>query len=173
MADIYLVNGGVLNGAALGPRRRAALFRNNGDGTFRDVTAAAGLANERWGQGVCAGDVDNDGDSDLYVTNFGANRLYRNRGDGTFEDVAVKTGVAVGGWSTGCAFGDYDRDGWLDLYVARYVDLDLARLPPSPARPTPGATAGASQSARVGRTRRHGRRRTRPAPPSAPIGVSR
>ena len=104
---------------------RAALFRNNGDRTFRDVTAAAGVANERWGQGVCVGDVDNDGAPDLYVTNFGPNRLFRNLGDGRFADMAVRAGVAVDSWSTGCAFGDYDGDGWLDLYVAGYVAFDV------------------------------------------------
>ena len=102
------------------PAPPAALYRNLGDGTFRDVTAEAGVANERWGQGVCAGDFDNDGDEDLYVTNFGVNRLYRNEG-GRFTDIATRAGVAVDSWSTGCAFGDYDGDGWLDLYVAGYV----------------------------------------------------
>ena len=133
LLDIYLVNGSTLEPRAAGPPR-AALFRNNGDRTFRDVTAAAGVANERWGQGVCAGDVDNDGDPDLYVTNFGPNRLFRNLGDGRFDDVAVRAGVAVESWSTGCAFGDYDGDGWLDLYVAGYVAFDVQKPPPSPPR---------------------------------------
>ena len=115
LLDIYLVNGGTLDALRRGtPQPRAALFRNTGRGTFRDVTLAAGVANERWGQGVCAGDFDNDGDQDLYVTNFGKNRLYRSAGGRTFEDIAVKAGVAVDSWSTGCAFGDYDGDGWLD-----------------------------------------------------------
>jgi hypothetical protein len=130
--DIYLVNGGamdVLGGKAKAPP--AALFRNNRDGTFTDVTANAGVGNERWGQGVCAGDFDNDGWADLYVTNYGRNRLYRNNGDGTFSDIAEKAGVTAGGWSTGCAFGDYDGDGRLDLFVAGYIDLDLNRLPPA------------------------------------------
>ncbi len=133
LLDIYLVNGSTLEPRAGGPPR-AALFRNNGDRTFRDVTAAAGVANERWGQGVCAGDIDNDGDPDLYVTNFGPNRLFRNLGDGRFDDVAVRAGVAVESWSTGCAFGDYDGDGWLDLYVAGYVAFDAQKPPPSPPR---------------------------------------
>ena len=98
------------------------------------MTAAAGVANERWGQGVCAGDIDNDGASDLYVTNFGPNRLFRNLGDGRFADVAVRSGVAVDSWSTGCAFGDYDGDGWLDLYVAGYVAFDVKNPPPAPPR---------------------------------------
>jgi hypothetical protein len=131
--DVYLVNGSTfpaLRGAAKAPA--AALFRNNRDGTFTDVTSAAGVENGRWGQGVCAGDFDDDGRPDLFVTNFGRSRLYRNRGDGTFADVAEAAGVAVDGWSTGCAFGDYDGDGRLDLFVAGYVQLDPERLPPAP-----------------------------------------
>ena len=91
-----------------------------------------GVANERWGQGVCLGDFDNDGHEDFYVANFGANRLYRRTGTGRFADVAVTAGVAVDSWSTGCAFGDYDGDGWLDLYVAGYVDFDVRNPPPAP-----------------------------------------
>ena len=132
-ADLYFVNGSTLDAlkrGVAGPA--AALYRNNGDGTFRDVTESAGVANGGWGQGVCAGDVDNDGREDLYVTNFGKNRLYHATGPLTYEDVADKAGVAVGGWSTGCAFGDYDGDGLLDLYVAGYVALDIDHLPPAP-----------------------------------------
>jgi len=131
--DVYLVNGSTfaaLRGAAKPPS--AALFHNDRNGTFTDVTRAAGLENGRWGQGVCAGDFDDDGREDLFVTNFGRSRLFRNRGDGTFADVAEAAGVAVDGWSTGCAFGDYDGDGKLDLFVAGYVKLDLERLPPAP-----------------------------------------
>jgi enediyne biosynthesis protein E4 len=131
--DVYLVNGSTLpalRAAAKAPP--AALFHNNRDGTFTDVTAVAGVDNGRWGQGVCAGDFDNDGGEDLFVTNVGRSRLYRNRGDGTFVDVAEAGGVAVDGWSTGCAFGDYDGDGRLDLFVAGYVKLDPERLPPAP-----------------------------------------
>jgi enediyne biosynthesis protein E4 len=125
--DLYLVNGATLNPLT---GARSALFRNQKDGAFRDVTAQAGVANERFGQGVCAGDFDNDGWADLYVTNFGKNRLYRNNRNGTFTDMAEKAGVALGGWSTGCAFGDYDGDGKLDLFVAGYVKFDLNRPPP-------------------------------------------
>ena len=130
--DIYLVNGATLDalrGQTKAPR--AALYHNNHDGTFTDVTDKAGVANERWGQGVCVGDFDNDGWEDIYVSNFGRNRLYRNNHDGTFTDVAERAGVTVGGWSTGCAFGDYDGDGLLDLFVAGYVTLDLNALPPA------------------------------------------
>jgi hypothetical protein len=146
LLDVYLVNGSTLEPHA-GGAPRAALFRNNGDRTFRDVTATADVANERWGQGVCAGDVDNDGDPDLYVTNFGANRLFRNLGDGRFADVAAHAGVAVDSWSTGCAFGDYDGDGWLDLYVAGYVAFDVQNPPPSPARHQASRTTGSAQAA--------------------------
>ena len=131
--DVYLVNGSTWpaqRGRESAPA--AALFRSNKDGTFADVTAAAGIENRRWGQGVCAGDFDNDGWQDLYVTNFGRSRLYRNNGNGTFTDVAEAARVAVEGWSTGCAFGDYDGDGRLDLFVAGYVKLDPDRLPPAP-----------------------------------------
>lgn len=147
-ADIYLLNGSSLDLLRAGrPAPRAALYRNAGNGTFRDVTDQAGVANERWGQGVCVGDIDNDGDEDIYVTNFGANRLYRNDG-GKFTDLAGAAGVAVESWSTGCAFGDFDGDGWLDLYVAGYVSLDLNKLPPSPAAPAApsSGTSGPSSS---------------------------
>ena len=133
-ADVYILNGSTLSalrGQAKPPR--AALFRNLGNWQFEDVTERAGVANGRWGMGVCAGDYDNDGDADLYVGNFGVSRLYRNNGDGTFTDVAEKLGVARKGWSTGATFGDYDRDGRLDLFVPGYVELDLNKLPVSPA----------------------------------------
>lgn len=130
--DVYLVNGstlGALAGKEAAPK--AALFRNRHDGTFDDVTAKAGVANERFGMGVAAGDFDGDGWTDLYVTNYGKSRLYRNKGDGTFEDVAEKAGVSFDGWATGATFGDYDGDGRLDLFVVGYVAWDLAN-PPEP-----------------------------------------
>lgn len=146
--DLYFVNGSTLDRVRAGePAPPAALFRNDGDGTFTDVTKEAGVANERWGQGVCAGDYDNDGFTDLYVTNFGINRLYRGGKGLRFEDVAVRARVAVDGWSTGCAFGDYDGDGWLDLYVAGYVDLKLDALPPAPSKATGAAPDTASSAA--------------------------
>ena len=124
--DIYLVNGSTydaLAGKAEPPH--AALFHNNHDGTFTDVTAKAGVTNDRWGYGCAVGDYDNDGWPDLYVTNFGKNRLYRNNHDGTFTDVAEQAGVAIGTWSTGATFGDYDGDGRLDLFVDGYAQIDL------------------------------------------------
>ena len=128
--DIYLVNGstfGALEGKE--PAPRAMLLHNNHDGTFTDVTDKAGVANERWGFGVAVGDFDNDGWPDLYISNFGKNRLYRNNHDGTFTDIAEKAGVALGGWSTGATWGDYDHDGRLDLFVPGYVKFDLNRQP--------------------------------------------
>jgi len=134
--DIYLVNGSTYdaeNGKATPPH--AALFHNNHDGTFTDVAAKAGVTNDRWGFGVAVGDYDNDGWPDLYVTNFGKNRLYHNNHDGTFTDVAEKAGVALGNWSTGATFGDYDGDGRLDLFVPGYVHYDFNH-PPIPGSST-------------------------------------
>ena len=128
--DIYLVNG--LSYEALSgkvPPQHAALFHNNHDGTFTDVTEKAGVGNDRWGVGVAVGDYDNDGWPDLYVTNLGKNRLYHNNHDGTFTDVAEKAGVALGTWSTGPTFGDYDGDGRLDLFVPGYVAYDMNSPP--------------------------------------------
>ena len=135
--DIYLVNGSTLDAlAGKAPAPHAALFHNNHDGTFTDVTASAGVANDRWGTGCVVGDFNNDGWPDLYVTNVGASRLYRNNHDGTFTDVAEKAGVALddstGGIvtdHTGATFGDYDGDGNLDLFVAGYIDFDLNNAP--------------------------------------------
>jgi enediyne biosynthesis protein E4 len=124
--DIYLVNGSTLaafKGKEAAPR--AMLLHNNHDGTFSDVTDKAGVANERWGFGVAVGDFDNDGWPDMYVSNFGKNRLYHNNHDGTFTDVAEKAGVTLGGWSTGASWGDYDHDGRLDLFVPGYVKFDV------------------------------------------------
>ena len=128
--DIYLVNGSTydaMSGKTMPPH--AALFHNNHDGTFTDVAEKAGVTNDRWGFGVAVGDYDNDGWPDLYVTNFGKNRLYHNNHDGTFTDVAEKAGVALGNWSTGATFGDYDGDGRLDLFVPGYVHYDIDHPP--------------------------------------------
>jgi len=105
------------------------LYRGNGDGTFNDVTAGAGLAGSGYAMGVAVGDYDNDGDADLYVTNYGPNQLYRNNGDGTFSDVTQAARVAGAGWSSSAAFVDYDNDGRLDLFVCRYVDFAFADNP--------------------------------------------
>ena len=124
--DIYLVNGSTdaaMRGKESAPH--AALFHNNHDGTFTDVTARAGVANERWGFGVAVADYDNDGWPDVFVANFGKNRLYHNNHDGTFTDIAEKAGVVLGGWSTGATWGDYDHDGLLDLFVPGYVKYDI------------------------------------------------
>jgi hypothetical protein len=124
--DIYFLNGSTVPAMkGLEPAPRAMLFHNNHDGTFTDVTEKAGVANERWGFGVAVGDYDNDGWPDIYVSNYGKNRLYHNNHDGTFTDVAEKAGVALGGWSTGPSWGDYDHDGLLDLFVPGYVKYDL------------------------------------------------
>jgi hypothetical protein len=129
-ADLYCVQSGELPGRpGYGKRNRSALYRNEGGGRFRDVTAAAGVANDRYGQGCCAGDIDGDGDLDLYVTNFGANRLYRNNGDGTFTDIAAAAGAAVADYNTSAAFSDLDGDGDLDLYVARYARYEIGADP--------------------------------------------
>ncbi|MDR3742584.1 MAG: CRTAC1 family protein [Terracidiphilus sp.] len=134
--DIYIVNGSTydaLDGKTEAPH--AALFHNNHDGTFTNVAAAAGVTNDRWGFGVAVGDYDNDGWPDLYVANYGSNRLYHNNHDGTFTDVAEHAGVTLGNWSTGPSFGDYDGDGLLDLFVPGYVHWDMNNLP------TPGSRA--------------------------------
>jgi enediyne biosynthesis protein E4 len=128
--DIYLVNGSTedaINGKATPPH--AALFHNNHDGTFTDVATKAGVTNDRWGFGVAIGDFDNDGWPDIFVANYGKNRLYRNNHDGTFTDVGEKAGVTLGNWSTGATFGDYDGDGRLDLFVAGYIHYDMTNPP--------------------------------------------
>ncbi|MEJ7608792.1 MAG: VCBS repeat-containing protein [Bryobacteraceae bacterium] len=133
--DIFFVNGAKLES----PMKAGALpdktderfwnrlYRNNGDGTFTDVTAKAGVQGHSYGMGIAVADYDNDGHADLYVTNFGKNILYRNNGDGTFSDITDRAGVGGGGWSTSAAFVDYDADGHLDLIVARYLDWDFSK----------------------------------------------
>lgn len=144
LLDIYLVNGGRTENFRKGTPSglRSALFRNQGDRTFRDVTAQAGVAgNGSWGYGCSAADFDNDGLTDLYVTNYGPNLLYRNLGDGRFEEMAGKAGVADPRWSAGSAWADYDQDGLPDLFVANYLALDLANLP-APGSAGYGSMAG-------------------------------
>ncbi len=129
--DVFLVNGSTLAGFPKGQEPTSHLYHNNGDGTFTDVTKKAGVALTGWGQGVCAGDYDNDGWVDLFVTFWGHNVLLHNNGDGTFTDVTKKTGLSHDKvrWGTGCAFIDYDRDGKLDLFVSEYVDFDPNHTP--------------------------------------------
>ncbi len=137
LLDIFLVNGGKLEDPVKLPvnfsRRDPAywnrLYRQNRDGTFTDVTAAAGLAGagNNYGMGVAVGDYNNDGFADIYVTNYGLNALYRNNGNGTFTDVTADAGAGGGGWSASAGFFDYDNDGRLDLFVTRYLDWDIGR----------------------------------------------
>ena len=127
LPDIFLVNGGRLDD---GPQPRPFLYHNLGRLKFEDVTEKAGITSTGWGQGVCAGDIDNDGNTDLFVTQWGQNILYRNQGKGTFRDETKERGLlAPKRWSTGCAFVDFNRDGFLDLVVVHYVDFDLAHTP--------------------------------------------
>ena len=135
--DIYFTNAPSLSMALNGKRARSALYHNNHDGTFTDVTEKAGVATPcSFAMGGAVGDYNNDGWPDIYVTCLGGNVLYRNNGDGTFTDVTKQAGVADGRWSTGAAFGDYDHDGNLDLMVANYVDFKLNDLPQFGSKPT-------------------------------------
>ncbi|HKH98239.1 MAG TPA: CRTAC1 family protein [Candidatus Sulfotelmatobacter sp.] len=136
--DIYLVNSGKCDFFNPDPPLRNALYRNNRDGTFTDVTAKAGVAVGGYGQGVAVGDYDGDGFPDLYVTQYGRNILYHNNGDGTFTDVTEKAGVAAPGWSSSAVWFDYDNDGRLDLFVCRFVDFDKSKNLPCAAGDSPG-----------------------------------
>jgi hypothetical protein len=128
--DIYFTNAPGIDMALAGRKARSALFHNNHDGTFTDVTEKAGVGYPCWAMGTSVGDFNNDGWPDLLVTCFGGIVLYRNNHDGTFTNVTVQAGLDKdSGWATGAAFGDYDGDGWPDLFVAHYVDLDLKDLP--------------------------------------------
>jgi hypothetical protein len=127
--DIYFTNAPTVAMALRGEKAYGALYRNNHDGTFTDVTAKSGLTHSCIAMGGAVGDYNNDGWPDLYITCLGGNILYRNNGDGTFTDVTAKAGVANGGWSTGAAFGDYNNDGFVDLMVSDYVNFNLHNLP--------------------------------------------
>jgi enediyne biosynthesis protein E4 len=128
--DIYFTNAQNVEMAKAGKKSRSALFHNNHDGTFTDVTDKAGLGYPCWANGVSVGDYNNDGRPDLLVTCFNGVVLYRNNGDGTFTDVTKEAGLAGDkGWTMGSAFGDYDGDGFADLFVSRYVDISLDNLP--------------------------------------------
>jgi enediyne biosynthesis protein E4 len=124
LMDLYFVQSAATDIYKPPSPLRSALYHNNGDGTFSDVTEKAGVGAEgHYGQGVAVGDFDNDGYPDLYVTGYGRAILYRNNGNGTFTDVTTKAGVAdAGGWSTSAGWFDYDKDGWLDLVVTNYID---------------------------------------------------
>ena len=121
--DIYLVNSGICDFYTPPAPLRNALYRNNRDGTFTDVTEKAGVAGGGYGQGVAVGDYDRDGFPDLYLTQYGRSILYHNNGDGTFTDVTAKAGVAAPGWASSAVWFDYDNDGNLDLFVCRFVDF--------------------------------------------------
>jgi len=121
--DIYLVNSGKCDFLTPNPPLRNALYKNNRDGTFTDVTDKARVPAGGYGQGVAVGDYDGDGFPDIYVTQYGRNILYHNNGDGTFTDVTEKAGVAAFGWSSSAVWFDYDNDGRLDLFVGRFVDF--------------------------------------------------
>ena len=121
--DVYLVNSGKCDFLDPQPALRNALYRNNRDGTFSDVTEKAGVAGGGYGQGVSVGDYDGDGFPDLYVTQYGRNLLYHNNGDGTFTDVTEQAGLAAPGWSSSSVWLNYDNDGRLDLFVCQFVDF--------------------------------------------------
>lgn len=123
--DIYLVNGAPLPGYRTAEAPTNRLYRNEGRGRFADVTAVAGVGDTHYGMGCAAADFDNDGDTDLYLTNFGPEVLYRNEGNGTFADITRGAGVGDSLWSTSAAWLDYDNDGWLDLYMANYIDFSI------------------------------------------------
>ena len=128
--DIFLLSGTRLEGDPPGATNR--LYKNNRDGTFTDVTEAAGLKATGWANGVCVGDYNNDGFDDLFCTYYGKNRLYRNNGNGTFTDVTKEAGLLNADatrWGAGCAFVDYNRDGHLDLFVSNYIRFSFEHAP--------------------------------------------
>ncbi len=135
--DIYFTNAPGIDMALAGRKARGALYHNNHDGTFTDVTDKAGVGTPCWAMGVAVGDYDNDGWPDLLVTCFGGVTLYHNNHDGTFSNVTRQAGLSTdSGWATGASFADYDGDGWADLFVPHYVDLDLKDLPEFGSKPT-------------------------------------
>ena len=143
LLDLYIVNGGLgFDGPryvdlprdvlppANGETPRNALFRNQGDGTFADISQQTGVGISGWGVGCVVGDYDNDGDGDLYITYYGSNRLFANQGDGTFADISQQAGVDDGRYGTACAFGDWDNDGDLDLLVPCGQPIPVCRERP-------------------------------------------
>ncbi|MGA7926791.1 MAG: CRTAC1 family protein [Candidatus Sulfotelmatobacter sp.] len=129
LPDIYFTNAPTVEMALAGQKARSALYHNNGDGTFTDVTDKAGVGYPCFAMGAVVGDYNNDGWPDLLVTCLGGVVLYRNNGDGTFADVTKQAGLNDVQFATGAAFGDYDGDGWVDLFVSHYVDFHLDDLP--------------------------------------------
>ena len=130
--DLYVAGGGTIESARSGAGKHpGALYRNNRDGTFTDVTAAAGISNKYWGKVALSADFNNDGWMDLYLCNYGPNILYLNNGNGTFRDATARAGVGDPRWSSAAAAADFDRDGKLDLFVANYLDYDVNHLPVS------------------------------------------
>jgi enediyne biosynthesis protein E4 len=125
--DVFLVDGGSVADSTVARRARHRLYRNRGNGAFEDVTAASGIRHGAYGMGACAGDADNDGLIDLYVTTVGPNQFYRNAGGGRFTEVPKAGGADGNSWSTSCAFVDVDRDGYLDIFVTGYVDAPPER----------------------------------------------
>jgi hypothetical protein len=125
--DVYIVNSGPADFYTPKAPLRNALYHNNRDGTFTDVTAKAGVAGGTFGMGVAVGDYDNDGYPDLFVTGYGRCILYHNNGDGTFTDVTARAGVAAPGWTTSAVWFDYDNDGKLDLFVCSFVEFGLGK----------------------------------------------
>ncbi len=123
--DIFFVNSGTLVDDPTIADSRHRLYRNNRDGTFSESPAAGDIERSAYGMGACAADVDNDGWTDLYITNFGPDTLYRNRGGSGFDDVTASAGIRADRWSSSCAFADVDNDGDVDLYVANYLDFSL------------------------------------------------
>jgi hypothetical protein len=135
--DIYFTNAQSVDMALAGKKSRGALYHNNHDGTFTDVTDKAGVGYPCWANGAVVGDYNNDGWPDLLVTCFGGVVLYRNNGDGTFTDTTKQAGLSDdAGWATGAAFGDYDNDGWSDLFISHYVNFSLSDLPAFGSSPT-------------------------------------
>ncbi|HTH46417.1 MAG TPA: CRTAC1 family protein, partial [Candidatus Limnocylindria bacterium] len=131
LMDVFIVNGTTMDGKGAGENATSHLYRNLGKLRFEDVTAKSGLGRTGWGQGVCAGDYDNDGRRDLFVTYYGHSVLYHNEGGGTFRDVTQEAGLSADAvrWDTGCSFFDYDLDGKLDLVLTGYVEFDPSRIP--------------------------------------------
>lgn len=126
--DLFLPGGSRLDRA---PAFSNRLYKNNRDGTFKDVTKGSGLDVVNWASGVCVGDFDNDGLDDIFLACWGRNYLFKNNGDGTFRDVTKEAGLLTdqGRWSAGCTWIDYNRDGWLDLFVSEYLEFDLRTAP--------------------------------------------